>query len=302
MRPWAIGVVALAACGGEPPDLPEDRPLTCGTGCGGALGSATLPGPHGAVSLTAWSNSPQLGTDFDCDPTACAGTSPVTARNGHPAYGCAWQCVEIVNRYFQGSWGAPKIAANAGATFCQRAASSSLPQYWVYGQYGASAAGHAPIAGDVLVWAGHVAIATNSVSPGAAGTIHVIEQNATCSGFDTVSWSGSMFGAKYGLAPLCWVHVLANVRTAPPPPPPPDAGVAADAGTPDAGAGDDAGSEPADAGAPEPARDAGHTAIRVDAPPDASSAGCSSRGAASILGLLALAILRRRCRAPVLSP
>ena len=215
------GVAALlaafalnAGCGpppGELQSLDADRQeLSCAAGCGGPLGSATLPGPTGSVTLTAWSNSPQLGTVYDCDPTACAGASPVTARNGQLSYGCPWQCVELVNRYFQGTWGDPKIAADAGAGFCQRAASSSLPQYWVYGAYGASTSGHAPVAGDVLVWSSHVAIATNSMSPGAAGTISVIAQNATCSGTDLVSWNGTMFGPKYGLGALCWVHIVAN--------------------------------------------------------------------------------------------
>jgi len=167
-RPILMLLAAAAfwpACGGDPQEFEsEAQPLqqayTCAAGCGGALGSAALPGPHGAVTLTAWSNSPQLGTVNDCDPTACAGNSPVTARNGQPAYGCPWQCVELVNRYFQGVWGAAKIPADAGAAFCQLAASNSMPPYWVYGQYGVSTAGHAPMAGDVLVWAGHVAIAT----------------------------------------------------------------------------------------------------------------------------------------------
>jgi hypothetical protein len=217
-RPPRIGAIAslLAAaafwpaCGGDPGFESESRNVSCAAGCGGALRSAALPGPRGAVTLTAWSNSPQLGTVYDCDPTACAGNSPVTAQNGQPSYGCPWQCVELVNRYFQGTWGAPKIAANAGAGFCQFAASSSLPQYWVYGQYGTSTAGHAPMAGDVLVWSSHVAIAASSVAAGAAGALEVIQQNATCSGADTVSWNGSMFGDKYGLAALCWVHVVAN--------------------------------------------------------------------------------------------
>jgi len=213
------GVAALlfslnAGCGSEPGDLQsldaDRQELSCAAGCGGALVSATLPGPTGSVTLTAWSNSPQLGTVYDCDPTACAGASPVTARNGQLSYGCPWQCVELVNRYFQGTWGDPKIAADAGAGFCQRAASNYFPQYWVYGAYGASTSGHAPVAGDVLVWSSHVAIATNSMSPGAAGTISVIAENATCSGTDTVSWNGAMFGAKYGLGALCWVHIVAN--------------------------------------------------------------------------------------------
>src|SRR5207248_3697112 len=191
-------IAALSACGGE--QLAEletesrsslQTAYTCAAGCGGQLGSAVLPGPHGPVTLVAWSNSPQLGTDVDCDPTACAGGSPVTAQNGHPSYGCPWQCVELVNRYFQGTWGDPKIAADAGASFCLRAASNSLPQYYVYGQSGASPSGHAPMAGDVLVWSSHVAIATSSVAAGAAGTITVIQQNATCSGADAVSSTGS---------------------------------------------------------------------------------------------------------------
>lgn len=204
------------SCGGDP-ELSQpatfsadQQALSCSAGCGGQLGTAVLPGPSGSVTLTAWSNSPQLGTIYDCDPTPCAGPSPVRAQNGQLSYGCPWQCVELVNRYFQGTWGDPKIAADAGASFCLRAASSTLPQYWVYGQYGASTSGHAPVAGDVLVWSSHVAIATNSMSPGAAGTISVIAQNATCSGADTVAWDGSMFGPKYGLSALCWVHVMAN--------------------------------------------------------------------------------------------
>ena len=203
-------------CGAELPKEPtsvgvERQALTCGAGCGAALGSANLPTPGGGtVSLTAWSNSPQLGTSNDCDPTNCAGASPNTAQNGQASYGCPWQCVELTNRYLQGTWGGHKISANAGTSYCSFAASSSLPEYYVYGTNGAGTSGHAPIAGDVLVWSSHVAIATNSVAPGASGTVSVIEENATCSGTDTVSWNGSMFGNKYGLTAECWVHVVAN--------------------------------------------------------------------------------------------
>src|SRR5579859_7786353 len=150
-----LSAALLASCGTPPGEAPEPEPLlglnqsiTCSAGCGAALGAATLPAPGGAVSLTAWSNSPQLGTDYDCDATPCAGSTPGTAANGQRVYGCAWQCVELVNRYLQGTWGDPKIAANAGPSFCQYAASSSLPQYYVYGQYGAPTSGHAPVVGD----------------------------------------------------------------------------------------------------------------------------------------------------------
>ena len=63
-----IVIAALSACGGE--QLAEletesrsslQTAYTCAAGCGGQLGSAVLPGPHGPVTLVAWSNSPQLG-------------------------------------------------------------------------------------------------------------------------------------------------------------------------------------------------------------------------------------------------
>jgi hypothetical protein len=211
-----FAVALVCSCEAQAPSVAESTSavdITCAAGCGGVLTSQTLPGPHGAVTLTAYSNSPNLGDGYvDCDsgPSDCKAGAH-TAANGAAAYGCTWQCVEIVNRYNASVWGAPEIYANAGPTFCATAASSSLPQYYVYGQSGVSTAGHAPVAGDTLVWNGHVAIALNSVSPGAAGTISFITQNATCSGTDSVSWSGSMFGAKYGLGALCWVHETANM-------------------------------------------------------------------------------------------
>src|SRR5258708_10771275 len=101
-RAAPFSAALLAACGPEEPgDVESFEALSCAPGCGDALGSAVLPGPSGPVTLTAWSNSPQLGTTNDCDPTACAGNSPVTARNGQPSYSCPWQCVELVNRYLQ---------------------------------------------------------------------------------------------------------------------------------------------------------------------------------------------------------
>jgi MYXO-CTERM domain-containing protein len=203
----------LGACAGSS-DSPfgiEHQLLTCANaGCGQQLSSAALPGPSGPVTIIAWSNSPQLGTWNDCDPTNCAGASPITAGNGQLTYGCPWQCVELVMRYFEGTWSCPKVYANADLTLCQGAASSSMPQYHVYGQGGASTAGHAPVAGDALVWNGHTALVTNSMSPGTAGTMDILEQNAACSGHDGVGWDGSMFGAKYGLGALCWIHVVAN--------------------------------------------------------------------------------------------
>jgi hypothetical protein len=211
-----LALTILGACDAQAPRVAESTSavdITCAAGCGGVLTKQTLPGPHGAVTLTAYSNSPNLGDGYvDCDsgPSDChAGAH--TAANGATAYGCTWQCVEIVNRYNASVWGAPEIYANAGPTFCATAASSSLPQYYVYGQSGVATSGHAPVAGDTLVWNGHVAIATSSVSPGVAGTINVITENATCSGTDSVSWNGSMFGAKYGLGALCWVHETANM-------------------------------------------------------------------------------------------
>src|SRR5579859_5236317 len=148
MRTLLWLAIVASGCTMEPSQVASvAESLTCAAGCGGALGSATLPGPGGVVTLTAYSNSPQLGTDYDCDPTPCA-IYGITARNGHTAYGCAWQCVELVNRYLETVWHDPPIGANAGASFCQVAASSSLPQYWVYGAYGVSTSGHAPVAGD----------------------------------------------------------------------------------------------------------------------------------------------------------
>src|SRR5260370_19393312 len=104
-----LAAAGLCCCGGDS-QLPEpgsfavdEQALSCGAGCGGQLGSATLPGPAGTVTLTAWSNSPQLGTSNDCDPTPRAGTSPVPAPNGPLSYRCPSQCVGLRKRYFQGT-------------------------------------------------------------------------------------------------------------------------------------------------------------------------------------------------------
>src|SRR5260370_27097260 len=87
-----LAAAGLCCCGGNP-QLPEpgsfavdEQALSCGAGCGGQLGSATLPRPAGTGTLTAWSNSPQLGTSNDCEPTPCARTSPATAPAGPIRY------------------------------------------------------------------------------------------------------------------------------------------------------------------------------------------------------------------------
>jgi hypothetical protein len=218
-RHVALALLALASSAGCAGDADSPAPvlglareaITCSGACGGTLGSAALPGPGGAVTLIAWSNSPDLATVSDCDPTPCAdSTITATAQNGQLAYGCPWQSTELVNRYFQGAWSAPRIQGNAGAAFCQSAASGSNPEYAVYGQTGASPAGFAPLVGDALVWSDHVALATTSVASGASGSIDILEQNATCTGSDSVAWDGSMFSSLYGQDAVCWVHLVAN--------------------------------------------------------------------------------------------
>src|SRR5260370_10220775 len=82
-----LAAAGLCCCGGNP-QLPEpgsfavdEQALSCGPGCGGQPGSATLPGPAATVTLPAWLKSPPLGSRNHCHPTACAGTSPVAAPN-----------------------------------------------------------------------------------------------------------------------------------------------------------------------------------------------------------------------------
>src|SRR5258708_16006244 len=82
-----LAAAGLCCCGGNP-QLPEpgsfavdEQALSCGAGCGGQLGSPTLPGPAGTGTPTASSNFPPPGTSHNSDPTPWSRTPPPPAHD-----------------------------------------------------------------------------------------------------------------------------------------------------------------------------------------------------------------------------
>jgi hypothetical protein len=76
------------------------------------------------------------------------------------------------------------------------------------------------VPGDVIVLGagsqyGHVAVVDQVVG----GTVYVVEQNASASGRNGISLSGSTLGTEYGLGVIGVLHARANTAAPPPPPP-----------------------------------------------------------------------------------
>src|SRR5258708_36483307 len=83
-----LAAAGLCCCGGNP-QLPEpgsfavdEQALSCGAGCGGQLGAATLPRPAGTGTPTAWAKSPQLGNNNHLRSTACRRSPPRSGPEG----------------------------------------------------------------------------------------------------------------------------------------------------------------------------------------------------------------------------
>jgi surface antigen len=120
-----------------------------------------------------------------------------------------WQCVELVERFIRTEGLGPAIYGNANQLY------ANAPD--AYYEHHPNGSGYVPVPGDIIVLGGgkygHVVV-VDSVS---ASTVYVVEQNASASGRNALSLSGSTLGREYGMAVIGVLHARAN-HSAPLPP------------------------------------------------------------------------------------
>jgi surface antigen len=132
-----------------------------------------------------------------------------------------WQCVELVDRLILTRGWAPSGISGNAVEFWANAPSAYFTRH-------ANGAGGAPVPGDILVFHdtvaanpyGHVAV-VNAVY---ANSIEVVEQNASATGRNTLSWNGRTIGDEGTEAVTGWLHAKANnIGASAPTPAPPSA-------------------------------------------------------------------------------
>ena len=124
-----------------------------------------------------------------------------------------WQCVELVERFIRAEHFGPAIWGNANELYANASAA--------YYDHHPNGSGYVPVPGDIVVLGagtrfGHVAIVDQVVG----GTVYIVEQNASASGRNALSLSGSTLGREYGMGVIGVLHARAN-DTVPVPLPPP---------------------------------------------------------------------------------
>jgi len=152
---------ALVCAWGEPPKHMDNdhRDAAYGSGsCSGALScGSTMATVNG---IAAKSN----GAD-QCTGNCCG---------GEVSTGCAYQCVELAQRYYNHFWGTPD---HWGVSYAYQMCDIYPPPVKKY-----SPSSYIPKMGDLIVfnWApdGHVAVVTSAT----ASTVNVVEQNNAVSG------------------------------------------------------------------------------------------------------------------------
>ncbi|MCZ3389664.1 MAG: CHAP domain-containing protein, partial [Actinomycetia bacterium] len=130
-------------------------------------------------------------------PDICATNGPnhdgVDSTNPAVQAGSGWQCVELAARlYFVRGWGAVGTVGNGGAAYIPEG-SPSLKSY-------RNGSGYIPVPGDLIIEKataknryGHVSIVDSVVG----STINVVEQNASVSGREAYTLTGSSIAGGY---------------------------------------------------------------------------------------------------------
>jgi len=121
-----------------------------------------------------------------------------------------WQCVELVNRFVTSEHFGPVIYGNANQLYQDAPAT--------YYDHHPNGSGYIPVPGDIITLGagttyGHVVVVDQVVG----STVYVLEQNASASGRNAISLSGSTLGTEYGLRVIGVLHARANRTAAPPP-------------------------------------------------------------------------------------
>lgn len=139
-----------------------------------------------------------------------------------------YQCVELVNRLITTLHWSPSIYGNANQLY-----GNASSAYFVKHPNGS---GYEPVPGDIVVWGGgyggygHVQV----VNSNNGGSLTVVEQNASPSGYDVdpISGSGYIAPTSYGYYVEGFLHPKADtIGQAAPPPPVPTPGPTVPAGT-----------------------------------------------------------------------
>jgi hypothetical protein len=144
-------------------------------------GSVILSGGSwlGGAGVDVHSNGAKQGTGVNCGSDS---TKDPSVQDGN-----AWQCVELAARlYYVKGWGAVHAGGNGGAAYIPEGSPSLT--------FHQNGSGYVPVPGDLIIFSataankyGHVAV-VNSVS---GGIVYDVEQNASLSGTNKLSISGS---------------------------------------------------------------------------------------------------------------
>lgn len=126
----------------------------------------------------------------------CAGCDSYSSD----AYGLEWQCVELFERLInQENWYHGVVPGNANELY-RRAPTSAFEKHL-------NSSGYIPQPGDAIVLGsgtryGHVAIVDHI----AGNTVYVVEQNASPTGWDSLTLNGSTLGTLEGMSVIGVLH------------------------------------------------------------------------------------------------
>ncbi|HVY48992.1 MAG TPA: CHAP domain-containing protein [Minicystis sp.] len=189
-------------------------------GC--AVGGALESGEDTGDDASELSNDQWVACSYGETIDSFAGLSvKCDEPNGHGTY----QCVELANRYLTDVDHEAALHGNATDLCSIASGRSGLEVFSPGGSWGHHAAGHKPVAGDLLVWSGgssgfgHVAVVASTTS----SRINYVQQNWGWyenghwgqASRSSTSWNGSFFGQPGASSandhpPKCWIHATAS--------------------------------------------------------------------------------------------
>jgi hypothetical protein len=183
--------------------LDAARVAATGAGQAPACGSVILSGGSwlGGAGVDVHSNGEYQGKAVDCGSDS---TTNPSVQDGN-----AWQCVELAARlYYVKGWGAVHTGGNGGAAYIPEGSPSLT--------FHPNGSGYIPVPGDLIIFNatasnpyGHVAV-VDSVS---GGIIYDVEQNASLTGTNQLSISGSTISGGVRGVEHSPKNTLTNSRT-----------------------------------------------------------------------------------------
>jgi CHAP domain len=150
-----------------------------------APGYGTGSGFCKSISSSAYNLGANYDNVYACGPSQGLG-------DVFDPYPNAFQCVELAERFEWAIYGGPEVYNTSGKAYVQDLHNAQgVP-------IASSGSGSLPAPGDVIsMWgpsgtepSGHVAVVTAVNAPGGTGTITIMEQNGTTTGWDSIKVSG----------------------------------------------------------------------------------------------------------------